>query len=433
MSLLFSKALRDLVWQRSRSLPLDAEFMRDRDNSHWSSVAQPWKEEEKAYLQRVMERGTRELYMQLPRGVDPSPYITNVSHPRLSKLYIYRFDSFIISSPLVAPQLTDLHLVSCSFPWDGLTKLRSLILDGTSCPTLVQLVQALNASPFLEELQLTSLRTTPSDQLLEDDVPQGRLNVAYLTVLVLECIPCGVTAGLLDRLVTSSHCRTSVDVDVGVTLACPYSVSKSDGFVVPSEIKTLLALRNHASDEEDQDTGPSRSSQLVRLFLTEIEGPSFKESIDEARMWTDTLLSSIDGIEIMDHFFPYTRRLDITAEVVLDGVVRALTGTETATGSLSRWRLPKLSELEIKLYRGGHDGAYDGLIDMAIKRTQKAALPQLTVSPITKLRLGRGSVQPESLGRLDEMGIEYILQHVTITRLTTRAFSSDEYFLDDLL
>ncbi|KAG8899572.1 hypothetical protein FRC01_010465 [Tulasnella sp. 417] len=254
--------------------------------------------------------------------------------------------------------------------------------------------------------------------------------MAHLTVLVLVRIPCGLAAGILDHLVTSSHCRTSVDVNVEgyprVPLLCqqvgrlcrwlgdagnevePSLNIHGDSLSVSMGGNVLLALQDHASYQEEQDTGLSQSSQLVRLCLAEMEGPSFKGSINEAFVWSDTVLSSVNGIEIMDDFFPNICGLNITAQVVLDGMVRALSETKTSTGGLPQWRLQKLSELEIKLF--SHDDTYDGLIDMVIKRTQAAALPQPTMSPITKLTLMRGSIQPESLCRLDEMGIQYTLQ-----------------------
>lgn len=277
--------------------------------------------------------------------------------------------------------------------------------------------------------------------------------MAYLTAVVLERIPCELVGGLLDRLVSPSQYRASVDVDVGgyprVSLLCQQvgwlcralgdtgnklepnlniqrtSLSVSMGGI------TLLALHDLAPDEEEQETGRSRSSQLVEIFLAEVKGPSFKAPIELAFIWCDTVLTSNDGIKIMDHFFPNTCRLRITVQAVLDGVVEALTETKTNTGGFSRWHLQKLSELEIKLF--GHDDTYDGLVDMAIERTRAAALPRSSVSPIMKLTLGRGSICAESLRRLDEMGIEYISRHVTIIGPKTRVFSADVYDLDDLL
>lgn len=434
MSPLFSDKLRELVWQRSYDMALDAEVVRE-GHPYSSFESQTWTEGEVAYLGKIIQRGIRDLLMQVPRGADPSPYITNTQHPRLATLYIHRDQSFEITSPIHAPQLVDLHLVNCGLPLDGLTKLRSLSLYGTVCPTLTQLLQTLAASPLLEELELTSLWTLPSDQRVEEDIPQGPLDMQYLTKLSLERIPCRITAGLLDRLVASPHCRSSVDVDVqGYTNVpslcqqagrlCRWVGDASEGLLPNLNIRhdlvsftlgyrTLLSLQNRGWSDEERKTGFSQRSQLIRLFLDEIDGAGFKEPIDESCLWYDSISAAFEGTRIMEDFFPNTCGLNIAVDVGLEGMIQALSETKNPEDGLPRWPLPKLSTLEIKIF--GHDEAYDNLIDMTIKRTQAAASPLAAVSPIRKLTLGHGRVQQKSLRKLDDMGIEYELRNVTVT------------------
>ncbi|KAG8916197.1 hypothetical protein FRC01_003301, partial [Tulasnella sp. 417] len=397
MSYLFLTPFQELIWRRSGNMPLDAEVAR---GFHWLPQANLWSEEEIAYLERVMQRGVRELYiLEVPIGEDPSPYITNIHHPRLSKLHIHCRRSFEFSSPLVAPQLTDIYLVRSSLPWDSMTRLRSLILRGSICPTLLQLVQALTASPSLEELQLAVPRDVPPTQLLQGDVTQRPLNMTCLTAVRLELVPCELTASLLDCLVASPYCRAWVEVDVmgypHVPILCqqigrlcrslgdagkelnPDLSINLTSIQVRMGDKAELAIQNHAWSEEEDDAGFSRGFQLAKLFLAEIEGPRFKESIKKAVLWSAVPRSPTDGIEILDHFFPKTCCLNISGYSVLPGLVRALAETEGGTGGFPQWHLQKLSELEIKLY-DQTDTTYDGLMEIVIKRTQAAALPQST-------------------------------------------------------
>ncbi|KAG8955864.1 hypothetical protein FRC04_006311 [Tulasnella sp. 424] len=448
MSPLFSDKLRELVWQRSCHMALDAEVVR-KGHPYSFFESQPWTEGEVAYLGKIIQRGIRDLHLQVPRGADPSPYITNTQHPRLATLYIHQDQSsFEITSPIHAPQLVDLHLVNCGLPLDGLTKLRSLSLYGTVCPTLTQLFQTLAASPFLEELELTALRELPSDQRVKEDVPQGPLDMQYLTRVELERIPCRITAGLLDRLVAPPHCRSSVDVDVqGYTNVpslcqqagrlCRWVGDASEGLLPNLNIcqdvvsftlgyGTLLSLQNHGWSDEEHETGFSQRSQLIRLFLDEIDRAGFKEPIDESYLWYDSISAAFEGTRIMEDFFPNICGLNITVDVVgLQGMIRALSETKNPQDGLPRWPLPKLSTLEIKIF--GHDETYDNLIDLTIKRTLAAASPLSAVSPIRKLTLGHGRVQQKSLRKLDDMGIEYELRYVTFTNQT----ACEEYDEDD--
>ncbi|KAG8910621.1 hypothetical protein FRC01_006227, partial [Tulasnella sp. 417] len=46
-------------------------------------------EEEIVFLERIMQRGIRELEMHLPQKGDPSPYFIG-AHPKLAALHISR-------------------------------------------------------------------------------------------------------------------------------------------------------------------------------------------------------------------------------------------------------------------------------------------------------------------------------------------------------
>ncbi|KAG8894361.1 hypothetical protein FRC01_013015, partial [Tulasnella sp. 417] len=429
MSSLFTKALQDLIWRRSGNMALDAVVARN-GYCFWTNeehTAQGWKEGETAYLEQVMERGVRELYMHVPKGGDPSRYITNVLHPRLAKLHISHYNFFSIASPLLAPQLTDLYLNNCSLPLDGLTKLQSLALHSTTCPTLVQLLQTLAASPLLEELQLTWVGDIHHTQPFDGDVPGEPLNMAYLDKVVLEHVPFDLVACLLDRLVAPARCRSFIDVNIkgspNKPLLCQQAgrlcrslgvTGKKLNFSLTIRCRFILVALGDKSrlclreNEEEHDVGFSQSSKLVRLFLNEIDKPSLQDSIEESWVWADSVSQLVEEIDILDEFFPNLCSLRFEVDNGdFDAVVRALTETNPLAGGSHGWLLPKLSTLWVNL--DDDDFACDGLIDVAIKRSQAAALPLSGVSPIVKLTLVHGNVQRESLARLDEMGITYHL------------------------
>ncbi|KAG9019890.1 hypothetical protein FRB90_000020 [Tulasnella sp. 427] len=426
MSFLFRPRFQQLIWSRSGESALDMELGKRRP--YWDSGNGAWTKKEIAYLDQMLQRGLRELYLEVSTTTDLPSSFLSAEHPRLRALSIIRDSSLQVTTPIIAPHLADLFLVNCTLSWDNLTKLRSLVLHGAQCPTLRQLVRILVASPFLEALELTGCKL---HQDSADDAPQDPLSMKYLTKLELERIPWRITSGLLNRLVvTSSVCSTfiTVDIDEHADFDIPWICKHVGGLCgsfpdagdPPKAClnisrhslsfglggKSYLSLRKRGWSEHEGTAEFPQRAQMIRLFLTEAtksNEESFKDPVNQSHAWFDSVSSSLEGIQVINDFFPHTQELDIAMETGIEGVVQALTETKPTQNSQSQWPLPRLSKLDIKQW--GHQSAWDGLIDTLVKRTQAAALPLSTVSPITELSLGHGAIRKDNISKLEEIGI----------------------------
>ncbi|KAG9041252.1 hypothetical protein FS837_012499 [Tulasnella sp. UAMH 9824] len=135
------------------------------------------------------------------------------------------------------------------------------------------------------------------------------------------------------------------------------------------------------SDWEEQSTTPRRI-QLARIFFEAGKRILLETPISRFYLRADSTPIVAEGLSVAHEFFPEIVDLDVTTE---DGweALEALAEPMTEEGS-SVWLLPKLSSLKIRAFGAGVN--YDGIIAMAIKRTQAASLSPWALSPITWLK-----------------------------------------------
>ncbi|KIO29260.1 hypothetical protein M407DRAFT_21652 [Tulasnella calospora MUT 4182] len=202
----FNTSLQDLIWERSGDAALEVDVSRRWDSNRNNIY---WTEAEKAYLARAMSREIRELHAMVPAAENLDPYIVDRDHPRMYSLSLYGVGRLISTHALRTPQLAELRLYKCSLTWNALPNLRSLSVSITSGPNLTDLIQVLQSSPLLEQLNLDRITIPPEDPSNRATIPLTPINLPRLSTIVIRDISFNLLSGLFARLSPSTTCRIS--------------------------------------------------------------------------------------------------------------------------------------------------------------------------------------------------------------------------------
>lgn len=441
ISTLFPPSFQELILQRSQNVAMNVEVT--RNESYFLETVPNLVEGEIAFLEKIMHRDIRGLEMNLPVEGDPSSYFIP-DHRKLVALHISRDRQFEFTSPLHAPQLAYVCLFNITLPWDSLVNLRLLSLHGRYHLSLVQLFHILSMSPLLEILEIDRPLTAPFGDLPEEHDTLQPVEMAHLTHVRFMCTPGAWIALLLDNLVAPACCSSTIITEIDgqfspslfaqqVGRLCrpiassarmtPYLCMTSGSLSVELGDEITFTLLNNEWNVGEQENGFSLRSQLARIFLEECKGPRFQDPIQGARLRYDSIHSGFEGIKIIDNFFPKTRSLHVTAGADIIQTVQALAvSRRTEDGSL-QWCLPELTELQVGTTSFKSGRAYDSVVDKLIERAQAAALSTSAFLPIAELTLSRGTVQRESLTKLEELGIQYSLHSVKVIDTPTPELS----------
>ncbi|KAG9042867.1 hypothetical protein FS837_010287 [Tulasnella sp. UAMH 9824] len=420
---------QDLIWQRSRDAALELDVSRS-----WpASRSSYWTQIQKAYLERAMTREIRELRAMVPAAENLDPYLVDRDHPKLDSLSLYGEHQLVSTRPLRTPQLAQLRLYKCQLTWNDLPNLRSLSIVLTYGPKLTELIQVLQSSPLLEQLYLDRISIASEDPSNRASIPLIPINLPRLSTIIIREVSFSLVSGLFARLLPPPTCHTSkvelvLDHGSGLQGFCHQAGRVSIPQGLAEQITDpRLHILTHAlylqvspdrflnigkaawSSQEERSTMPRRS-ELARNFFEATIAVSSKPRVTQFHLRVDSISSLAEGLAIVHEFFPEVEELEIGIEKGLEAL-KVLGEAATEEGS-TVWLLPKLSVLKVRMLASSVD--YDGIVALAIKRNEAAALSPQTLSPIALLGLAYGRVLSDSLWKLDLAGIDYELKGVAV-------------------